>query len=212
MVDGSAYLATSSRLGTKTYLFDRARGESLLDGGCPWYDTYDTYETKDGKFVAVGCLEPQFFALMLKGLGLEGRGFEKTRYDRKTWPELRRLFKRALRGKLRYEWEQIFDGTDACVTPVLDMTELENASEREGDQRPAVTLGGTPSLAIKTGRLFREASEGQGEGVLGDGWTGIPLKPSDGGEQVLDQWLGWKKGTDFEVENGGLITRQMLKL
>jgi alpha-methylacyl-CoA racemase len=67
MVDGSAYLVTSLRLGTKTYLYDHARGENLLDGGSPFYDTY---ETKDGKFVAVGALEPQFFAVLLKGLGL----------------------------------------------------------------------------------------------------------------------------------------------
>lgn len=209
MVDGSAYLTTSLRLGTKTYLFDRARGENLLDGGSPFYDTY---ETKDGKFVAVGALEPQFFAALLKGLGLEGRGIEKTRNDRKTWPELRRLFKTLFKEKLRSEWEGIFDGTDACVTPVLEMGELEKVPEREGDQRPSVTLRETPNLAIKSGLTTRSASEGQGEGVPGDGWTGMPLKPGHGGEQLLNQWLGWKRGKDYEVEDGGLVICKRSKL
>jgi alpha-methylacyl-CoA racemase len=209
MVDGSAYLTTSLRLGIKTPLFDHARGENLLDGGSPFYDTY---ETKDGKFVAVGALEPQFFAVLLKGLGLEGRGIEKTRQDRKTWPELRRLFRTLFKEKTRSEWEQIFDGTDACVTPVLEMVELEKVPGREGDQRPAVTLRDTPSLAIRSGPITRDPSEGQGEGVLGDGWTGTPLKPSEGGEQLLNQWLGWTRGRDYDVEAGGLVVNQRPKL
>jgi alpha-methylacyl-CoA racemase len=209
MVDGSAYLITSLRLGTKTYLFEHARGQNLLDGGSPFYDTY---ETKDGKFMAVGALEPQFFAALLKGLGLEARGIEETRNDKKTWPELRRLFKRLFKQKLRSEWEGIFDGTDACVTPVLEMGELEKVPTREGDQRPAVTMRETPSLAIKSGPITRDASEGQGEGVPGDGWTGTPLRPGEGGEQLLSQWLGWTRGRDFEVENGGLVINERSKL
>jgi alpha-methylacyl-CoA racemase len=209
MVDGAAYLATSPRLGLKTAFYDHPRGDNILDGGCPWYDTY---ETKDGKFVAVGSLEPQFFALLIKGLSLEGKGLEESRYDRRTWPEMRRLFKRLFKEKSRMEWEQIFDGTDACVTPVLEMAELEDSPGREGDQRPVVTLRETPGLAIRTGQLTREASEGQGEGVPGDGWTGYPLRPGEGGEQLLNQWLGWRKGKDFEVEGGGLIIKGSSKL
>jgi alpha-methylacyl-CoA racemase len=209
MVDGSAYLATFPRLGSKTTLFDHPRGENMLDGGSPWYDTY---ETRDGKFVAVGALEPQFFSELLKGMGLEGKGFESSRYDRRTWPALRSLFTTLFKKKLRSEWEEIFDGTDACVTPVLEMGELETDPGREGDQRPAVTLRDTPSLAIQLGPILREVRKGQGQGVKGDGWIGFPLKPGEGGEQVLNEWLGWRRGKQFEVENGGLVVKQVPKL
>ena len=209
MVDGSAYLVTFPRLGSKTKLFDHPRGENILDGGSPWYDTY---ETRDGKFVAVGALEPQFFSELLKGLGLDGKGFEVRRHDRRTWPELRSLFEKLFKEKSRSEWEDIFDGTDACVTPVLEMGELEKGPGREGDQRPAVTLTETPSLAIQSGPVTREASKGQGHGVQGDGWIGFPLRPSEGGEQVLNQWLGWRRGKHFEVENGGLVMTHGSKL
>lgn len=209
MVDGSAYLTTFPRMGKKGDLFSHPRGENMLDGGAPWYGTY---ETKDGKWMAVGCIEPQFFTAMLKGLGLLGKGFEETRWDRNTWPNLIALFQKTFKDKTRAQWETIFDGTDACVTPVLEMEELENEPGREGDQRPAVTLRDTPSLAIKTGLSGLEASQGQGAGVEGDGWAGKGLKPSEGGEQRLDEWLGWKRGRDFDIENGGLVIKQSSKL
>lgn len=185
---------------------NQPRGTNLLDGGCPWYDTY---ETKDGKFMAVGALEPQFFAVLVKGLGLEGQNIEKRREDRTAWPELTDLFTRIFRSKKRSEWEKVFDGTDACVTPVLDMEELELDLSREGDQRPLVALDETPSLAIKSGWV---ASQGQGNGIKGNGNTGIVLRPSQGGEDTLNQWLGWQRGRDYNVENGGLVARGSAKI
>jgi alpha-methylacyl-CoA racemase len=209
MVDGSSYLTTFPRLGKKTPAWDMPRGENLLDGGCPWYDTY---ETKDGKFVAVGALEPQFFKALLKGLDLEGRGIEKSRNNRDTWPELILLFTRLFKQKTRADWEDVFDGTDACVTPVLEMHELEQDNAREGDQRPAVTLTATPSFALKQGKNTRKAFQGQGEGVKGNGWTGEALSPSQGGEETLNKWLGWRRGKDFEINNGGLIKKTPAKI
>jgi alpha-methylacyl-CoA racemase len=209
MVDGSAYLTTFPRMGKKTALFDHPRGENMLDGGAPWYGTY---ETSDEKFMAVGCIEPQFFVAMLKGLGLLGKGFEETRWDRSTWPGLKNLFEKTFKSKTRLQWEEIFDGTDACVTPVLEMEDLESGPGREGDQRPAVTLRETPSLAIKTGLSGNKAAQGQGAGVSGDGWKGKGLQPSEGGEQRLNEWLGWRRGRDFEVKDGGLVSKQSSKL
>lgn len=203
MVDGSAYLATFPRTALKTPMWDRARGENVLDGGCPYYDTY---ETRDGKYMAVGALEPQFFARLIKGLGLAGRGIEETREDRGTWPHMKKLFEERFREKTRSEWEAVFDGTDACCTPVLDFSELENNTSREGDQRPAVTLRATPSLAISKGVPSRDASTGQGPGVEGEGYRGAPLAPGEGGEKALEEWLGWKRGKQFEIRNGGFVT------
>lgn len=210
MVDGSSYLMTFPRLAYKTPALDKPRGENLLDSGCPYYDTY---ETKDGKFMAVGALEPQFFTLLVKGLGLQGKGLEETRYDRDTWPEMLETFTRLFKSKTRSEWESIFDGTDACVTPVLELGELENDSSREGDVRPSVTLVDTPSLAIKRDDpAKRPVSTGQGEGVEGDGWSSKNLRPSQYGEKVLGEWLGWKKSVEYDVENGGLVLKSSAKL
>ncbi|KAI9729681.1 MAG: hypothetical protein M1818_008434 [Claussenomyces sp. TS43310] len=205
MVDGSAYLTTFPRLLLKTSKWNYPKGENALDGGAPWYDTY---LTKDGKYVAVGAIEPQFFAIFLRGLGLSGHGFEESRQDRKTWPHLKVAIEKKFGEKTRSEWEQVFDGSDACVTPVLDMAELETDPAREGEQRPAVTLRETPSLAIKRSDGHRSPDEGQGRGVEGDGWTHGTLSPGQGGEQVLNQWLGWSRGKDYEVAEGGLILKR----
>lgn len=209
MVDGSAYLLTYPRMGLKTPLWQKPRGENMLDTGSPFYDTY---ETKDGKYMAVGAIEPQFFTELLKGLGFLGQGIEETRNDPRTWPSLKQKFEKRFKEKTRGEWEKIFDGTDACCTPVLGFKELETDPSREGDQRPAVTLRETPSLAVKRGSPTRDPSEGQGAGVYGDGWSSKDFHPSDGGEQTLKEWLGWTRGKDFEVENGGLVIKSSSKL
>ena len=209
MVDGSAYLTTFPRLLLKTKAWSHPRGENTLDGGAPWYDTY---ETKDKRFMAVGAIEPKFFALLIKGLGLEGKNYQESREDRRTWPELAASLEARFKEKTCAEWEKIFDGTDACCTPVLEMAELEKDPSREGDQRPAVTLRGSPSLAIKRSSTPRDASKGQGEGVEGDGWITGGLISGQGGEETLNQWLGWRRGKQFEIENGILIIAQPHKL
>lgn len=210
MVDGSAYLTTFPRALTKTPMWSRPRGENLLDSGCPFYDTY---ETKDGKYMAVGALEPQFFAALLNGLGLSGKGIENTRDNHSTWSALRAKFTSIFAEKTRAEWEDVFDGTDACCTPVLDYRELESDSSREGDQRPAVTLRSTPSLAVSNGAKGRdETSSGQGESIEGEGYYCSALYAGEGGEKALDQWFGMKVGKDFEVLNGGLVGKASSKL
>lgn len=207
MVDGASYLATFPRLALKTPLGNEPRGRNLLDTGCPWYDTY---ETADGRYMAVGAMEPQFFTLLVKGLGLGGQGWEEKRHDRDHWPEMKRRFEGAFKSKTRDEWEKVFDGTDACCTPVLEYSELETSKDREGDQRPAVTLRETPCLAVREGAS--DASHGQGRGVEGGAYVGSPLLAGDGGEDVLKNWLGWSKGQQFSVEKGGLVLTGKAKL
>ncbi|KAE9364320.1 CoA-transferase family III [Stipitochalara longipes BDJ] len=209
MVDGSAYLVTFPRMLMKTPMWNRPRGENTLDSGCPYYDTY---ETKDGQYMAVGALEPQFFAELIKGLGLAGQDIEDTRTDTNTWPGLKATFTKLFLQKSRSEWEKVFDGTDACCTPVLDYQELESDPAREGDQRPAVTLRDTPSLALSKGTPSRDPSTGQGPGIEGESFSGALLAPGEGGEETLNRWLGWKRGKDFEVENGGLVRKTSSKL
>jgi alpha-methylacyl-CoA racemase len=193
MVDGSAYMATFPRLARHSFLWDHPRGENFLDGGCPWYCTY---ETKDkGKYFAVGSLEPQFYQALLKGLGFENNKNFPDREDRSNWPTIRDRFAARFREKTRKEWEDIFDGTDACATPVLEQAELERKS---WDQRHPVELLDTP------GRPF-SAEQG--------GWTGGFINKGAGGEESLQNWMGWQKGLHYiQEENGVLIKTPDSKL
>jgi alpha-methylacyl-CoA racemase len=206
MVDGTAYLSTFPRFALKTPLGSKPRGQNVLDGGCPWYDTY---ETRDGRYMSVGALEPQFFKVLLQGLGLGETSWAEDRADESKWPELKSLFEEIFKSKTRDEWEAVFDGTDACCVPVLDYPELETQPSREGDQRPFVTLRDTPCLAVKeaTGTTDPRVS-GQGAGVEGEGYAGSLLGAGQGGEETLADWVGWTKGREYEVSQGGLVARK----
>ncbi len=119
MVDGSALL-TSFVYGLRAAgSWHDARGVNLLDSGAPFYDTY---ATADGEYMAVGALEPQFYAALLAGLGLTDAGLPG-QHDRDGWPELRRRFAATFAARSRADWEQVFAGTDACVSPVLSLAE-----------------------------------------------------------------------------------------
>jgi alpha-methylacyl-CoA racemase len=119
MVDGSALL-TSFIYGLRARGGWRdERGVNLLDGGAPFYDTY---ATADGKYVAVGALEPQFYAALLNGLGLAEAELP-AQMDMGNWPVLRARFTEAFGQRTRDEWAAVFAGTDACVAPVLSASE-----------------------------------------------------------------------------------------
>ena len=115
MVDGSALLNAFLYGLLAGGAWQQERGVNLLDGGAPFYDTY---QTADGRYVAVGALEPKFYAELLAGLGLDGADLPG-QYDRDGWPVLRERFAAAFQSKTRDEWAAAFTGTDACVAPVL---------------------------------------------------------------------------------------------
>ena len=119
MVDGAASLASIFYGLSASGRWSGQRGANLLDGGAPFYDTY---ETADGKHVAIGALEPKFFAELAQRIGLDAR-FVKGQYDRRLWPELREAMAALLRGKTRDEWCALLEGSDACFAPVLSMAE-----------------------------------------------------------------------------------------
>lgn len=188
MVDGSAYLGTFMRYATRTPVWDQPRGENLLDGGCPWYQVY---ECQDGGYMAVGALEPHFFAELIRGMGLEQMVSQG--YDRAAWPKMQKIFKGRFKEKTRGEWEQIFLGKDACCTPVLSQAELE---EQGYEQRPAVGLVRSPGLTIPAE----------------DQWSSQGLSPGAGGQQILEAWMGWKEGKDYKREGGSLVKIDAAKL
>jgi len=149
MVDGSALL-TSFIYGLRARGGWRdERGVNLLDGGAPFYDTY---ATADGKYVAVGALEPQFYAALLRGLGLDGTGLP-AQLDIPKWPILREKFTEIFATRTRDEWAEVFAGTDACVAPVLAPAEV--ASHPHNAARGTFTdVGGIiqPAPAPRFGR------------------------------------------------------------
>ncbi|HTP14218.1 MAG TPA: CaiB/BaiF CoA-transferase family protein [Streptosporangiaceae bacterium] len=119
MVDGSALLTSFIHGLRAAGAWQDERGANLLDGGAPFYDTY---ATADGGFMAVGPLEPGFYAELLAGLGLDGARLPP-QHDRSGWPVLRQRFAEAFAQRSRDEWTAVFAGADACVAPVLGLGE-----------------------------------------------------------------------------------------
>jgi alpha-methylacyl-CoA racemase len=119
MTDGSALLTASHRGYMADGWWTDSRGANLLDGGAPFYATY---ATADGGHVAVGALEPQFFAALLDGLGISDDEMG-AQNDRAGWPAMRERLGREFARRSRDDWAEHFDGTDACVAPVLSMSE-----------------------------------------------------------------------------------------
>ncbi len=119
MVDGSAVLMAMFYGMRSVGLWTDRRGDNMLDTGSHFYDTY---ETKDGKFVGIGAIEPQFYALLLKHTGIDDPAW-KAQMDRKKWPEFKARLTEIFKSKTRDEWCEIMEGTDVCFAPVLSMEE-----------------------------------------------------------------------------------------
>ncbi|XP_034098076.1 alpha-methylacyl-CoA racemase [Drosophila albomicans] len=166
MVDGAAYVASWLFMSRSLSIWSehQERGANLLDGGAYFYDTY---ETKDGRYMSVGALEPQFFELLKQRLELPP---ELSQYGEEHEELGRRLLTEAFLTKTQAEWSAIFEDVDACVYPVVEWQEAaehhhnaERASfERSEDSlvpRPAPRLSRTP------GKLRHHAND---NGVLED--------------------------------------------
>jgi len=119
MVDGAAVLGTMIYGMVNEGVWKVKRAANMLDGGAPFYGVYDT---ADGKYVAIGSLEPQFYAALLKGLNLTDRRFVK-QWDKTMWPDLRAAIDATFRTKTRDEWCALLDDSDVCFAPVLDPVE-----------------------------------------------------------------------------------------
>lgn len=121
MLDGAASLMSMAYGQMSSGRWTDNRGTNLLDGGAPFYDTY---LCSDGRYVAVGALEESFYDELLHGLGLDGRAeLSENRLDSRNWPTIRAAFEEAFATRSRDDWCQLFEATDACVTPVLSMSD-----------------------------------------------------------------------------------------
>ncbi|MGE5794635.1 MAG: CaiB/BaiF CoA transferase family protein [Bacteroidota bacterium] len=165
MVEGAAVLAAMFSGMLHEGSWTETRGDNALDSGAPWYDTY---ETSDGRHVAIGAIEAKFYAELLQGLGLAAERLP-AQHDRAGWPELRRRFAAAFRSKTRDEWCRVFEGSDACFAPVLTFSEARTHPHNVA-RRAHVSVGGVeqpapaPRFAGTPGAVRRPPPE---RGALG---------------------------------------------
>lgn len=136
MVDGAALVLGPFFVAAASGVWG-PRGTNHLDGGAHFYQVY---EAADGEWLAVGAIEPQFYAALLAGLGLEDDGRQ---WDREAWPGWKERIAAVFRSRRRAEWEAVFEGTDACVAPVLAPTEVA-AHPHTAARGTVVELNGVP--------------------------------------------------------------------
>ncbi|MFO1330561.1 MAG: CaiB/BaiF CoA-transferase family protein [Rubrivivax sp.] len=142
MVDGAGSLASIFYGMHAAGTWNATRGDNLLDGGAPFYGTY---ETAEGRWISLGPLEPKFFAEFARLTGLDER-FVKRQYDRALWPQMREAIAALIKGRTRDQWCERLEGTDACFAPVLDFAEAPR--HRHAQQRGGfVTVDGVAQPA-----------------------------------------------------------------
>jgi alpha-methylacyl-CoA racemase len=149
MVDGAASLASLFYGLLAAGGWAGARGENLLDGGAPFYDTY---ETADGRYISLAALEPKFFAQLAQALGLPAH-FAPRQYERRLWPEMRAAIAAAVEQRTRDAWCALLEGSDACFAPVLSFDEAPLHAHARA-RAAFVTLDGVvqPAPAPRFGR------------------------------------------------------------
>jgi alpha-methylacyl-CoA racemase len=188
MVDGSALLMTMTYTLRAAGIWNDQRGTNLLDTGAHFYEVY---ETSDGGFIGVGAIEPQFYAELIRLLGLEGEELPG-QMDRNAWPAMKERFAQIFATRTRSEWEAIFDGSDACAAPVLSPAEAPNHphnrfrktfTEVAGvvQPAPAPRFGATPSVIRRP-----------------------PPNPGQHGDEALADW-GVKAGEISDLRESGAI-------
>ncbi len=142
MTDGSALLMSMIYELKSAGFWHDERGHNILDGGAPFYNTY---ECLDGHWVAIGPIEPQFYALLLERCGITDPAFQ-SQYNQEQWPHLKTKLAAIFKTKTRADWCALLEGTDACFAPVLDLDEApahphnqarQTFIEVEGAMQPA---------------------------------------------------------------------------
>jgi len=172
MVDGAAVLSTMLHAFVAMGIWQDNPGHNMLDTGAPFYEVY---ETADGRYLAVGAIEHQFYAELLERTGLkdEDLPFQMARDE---WPSMKERFAALFKSKTRDEWQSILEGTDACAVPVLSMTEAPSHPHNEVRQTFVVRDGVTqPAPAPRFSRTTAE----------------ITARPPAPGEHTADALADW---------------------
>lgn len=174
MVDGASLLMQMAWAMKGADAWSTTRGSNILDTGAPFYDTY---ETSDGRWMAVGSIEPQFYSILLAGLGIDAEDLPP-QMDRAGWPTLRARFTEIFASKTQDEWVAVFADDDSCVTPVLSMDEAA-ADPHLAQRGTLIDINGV-TQAAPAPRFSRTS-------------TATPRGPRSAGadtSSVLTDWLG----------------------
>ena len=172
MIDGSSILMQMMWGFRAQGMWFDERGTNMLDGGAPYYDTYTC---ADGRHVAVGAIEPQFYAALLAGLGLDGADLPDQN-DVSRWPELRERLTAAFAAADRDHWAKVFADSDACVTPVLSFAEVE--SDAHVAERGTFHRDGNDSLQPSPAPRFSRSDVSDVR----------PMREADAAD-VLNEWV-----------------------
>ena len=187
MVEGASQLAAMFSGMLAAGRWSEARGENTLDTGAPWYNTY---ETKDGKYVSIGSIETRFYEELLEKLNLKNEPLPP-QHDRAGWPELHRRFAAAFKSKTRDEWSAVFEGSDACFAPVLTFSEARSHPHNVA-RASFVEVGGVtqPAPAPRFSRTPAEIRR-------------PPPERGAGGREALADW-GFDEATIARLASLGL--------
>lgn len=188
MVDGAAALMAIIFGAHASGWWKDERWSNMLDGGAHFYDCY---ETSDGKYVSIGSIEPQFYAILLDKLGLAGEDLPK-QMDRSAWPKLKERFTALFKTKTRDAWCEIMEGTDICFAPVLSLSEAPDHPhmkargtfvEVDGVKQP----GPAPRFSRTQALIERP-----------------PAQPGEHTDEALADW-GFSKGDLAKLRESGAI-------
>jgi alpha-methylacyl-CoA racemase len=188
MVDGAASLATyiHSMRGAGTWIDERE--SNVLDGGAPFYRVY---ATSDGRFMAVGAIEPKFYEALILGLGFDIDELPP-QLDRAFWPVTREKFRSRFESRTRDEWVQIFARLDACVSPVLTMHEAPE-HDHLASRGSFISVAGV----VQPAPVPR----------FGDSVPSVPSPPAApgvGGRQALRDW-GFDESRIQDLSRKGVV-------
>jgi alpha-methylacyl-CoA racemase len=172
MIDGAASLMTAIYGMHGAGFWSDERGSNILDTGAHYYDVY---ETKDGKYVAIGSIEAKFYAELLRLSGLQGEELPHQQ-DRKSWPKMKDRVKKLFLTKTRDEWCKIMEGSDICFAPVLSMTEAPNHPHNQ--HRGTFVEAGGVTQPGPAPRFSRTPSKIQRP----------PARPGEHTEEALRDW------------------------
>ncbi len=189
MVEGSALLTAGMHGLRNIGMHGRGRGSNMLDGGAPFYDTY---ETADGKYVAVGAIEERFWTALLKVLEVDPATVA-ARLDPERWPAVREVLAAVIRTRTRDDWATRAAGTDACLTPVLDPGEAAEHPHNVA-RGSFVTLDGDvqPAPAPRFSRSTPESPT-------------APVEPRSSTSEVLTE-LGYARSDIDRLRTDGVVT------
>ncbi|NUR61090.1 MAG: CoA transferase [Catenulispora sp.] len=187
IVDGTAHLSAILHGFSSLGLWRAERGTNLLDTGAPFYDVY---ETADGGHMAVGAIEPQFFAELVARLGIAHLVPDQN--DRQQWPLLRELLADVFATRTREEWTEVFEGSDACVAPVL--------SAKEAPAHPHLAARGT---LVERDGLTQPAPAPRFSRTPAE----LGLPPCAAGAHTREALAGWGFGDVEELVAEGVVVQ-----